>query len=126
MYISDDNGSIQFSQPMFTVLLCYLESDTVRFHRARAGANSPQLLQTVSLLVIYTHIRILLPTLLSWAPLRRLRNAVIWSKELRENTMAHDAPAAGTCSLGSFLAGRLVEVGVTHAFGVPGDFNLAL
>jgi TPP-dependent 2-oxoacid decarboxylase len=23
-------------------------------------------------------------------------------------------------------AGRLVEVGVTHAFGVPGDFNLQL
>lgn len=29
-------------------------------------------------------------------------------------------------SLGKFLAGRLVEIGVTHCFGVPGDFNLAL
>lgn len=29
-------------------------------------------------------------------------------------------------SLGKFLAGRLVEVGVTHAFAVPGDFNLTL
>lgn len=26
----------------------------------------------------------------------------------------------------TFPAGRLVEVGVTHAFGVPGDFNLTL
>lgn len=32
----------------------------------------------------------------------------------------------GQCSLGSFLAGRLVEIGVTHVFGVPGDFNLTL
>eukprot|EP00775_Hariotina_reticulata_P008490 gene8490-8672_t len=30
------------------------------------------------------------------------------------------------CSLGTFLAGRLVEIGVTHIFGVPGDFNLTL
>ncbi|KAF8056339.1 SHM4 [Scenedesmus sp. PABB004] len=30
------------------------------------------------------------------------------------------------CSLGTFLAGRLVEIGVTHLFGVPGDFNLSL
>ncbi|WIA21682.1 hypothetical protein OEZ85_000852 [Tetradesmus obliquus] len=30
------------------------------------------------------------------------------------------------CSLGTFLAGRLVEVGVSHLFGVPGDFNLTL
>lgn len=29
-------------------------------------------------------------------------------------------------SLGKFLAGRLFEIGVTHAFAVPGDFNLAL
>ncbi|KAF6251991.1 pyruvate decarboxylase-like protein [Scenedesmus sp. NREL 46B-D3] len=29
-------------------------------------------------------------------------------------------------SLGKFLAGRLVEIGVTHAFAVPGDFNLSL
>jgi pyruvate decarboxylase len=29
-------------------------------------------------------------------------------------------------SLGKFLAGRLVEIGVTHAFAVPGDFNLTL
>lgn len=29
-------------------------------------------------------------------------------------------------SLGKFLAGRLTEIGVTHAFAVPGDFNLTL
>eukprot|EP00879_Flechtneria_rotunda_P006497 GHRR01006828.1.p1 GENE.GHRR01006828.1~~GHRR01006828.1.p1 ORF type:complete len:199 (+),score=62.67 GHRR01006828.1:184-780(+) len=29
-------------------------------------------------------------------------------------------------SLGKFLAGRLVEIGVSHAFAVPGDFNLTL
>jgi hypothetical protein len=29
-------------------------------------------------------------------------------------------------SLGKFLAGRLVEIGVMHAFAVPGDFNLSL
>jgi hypothetical protein len=29
-------------------------------------------------------------------------------------------------SLGKFLAGRLVEIGVSHAFAVPGDFNLSL
>lgn len=29
-------------------------------------------------------------------------------------------------SLPCLRAGRLVEVGVTHAFGVPGDFNLTL
>ena len=29
-------------------------------------------------------------------------------------------------NLGKHLACRLVEVGVTHCFGVPGDFNLLL
>lgn len=29
-------------------------------------------------------------------------------------------------TLGQFLASRLLEVGVTHIFGVPGDFNLVL
>lgn len=34
--------------------------------------------------------------------------------------------ASEACSLGAFLGARLVEVGVSHAFGVPGDFNLTL
>lgn len=48
---------------------------------------------------------------------------------------ATEAPAAAssyhddeaeTVTLGKFLASRLYEIGVTHAFGVPGDFNLTL
>lgn len=37
-----------------------------------------------------------------------------------------DSPSEHCVSLGKFLAGRLVEIGVTHAFAVPGDFNLTL
>ncbi|MEW5309626.1 MAG: hypothetical protein WDW38_001503 [Sanguina aurantia] len=35
-------------------------------------------------------------------------------------------PAAGCENLGMHLAHRLVQIGCTHAFGVPGDFNLLL
>lgn len=37
-----------------------------------------------------------------------------------------DAEVPGPRSLGRLLAERLVALGVTHFFGVPGDFNLAL
>jgi TPP-dependent 2-oxoacid decarboxylase len=34
--------------------------------------------------------------------------------------------AATTTTVGSYLATRLVQLGVTHLFGLPGDFNLTL
>ncbi|KAI4994661.1 hypothetical protein ZWY2020_034302, partial [Hordeum vulgare] len=40
---------------------------------------------------------------------------------------SHPAPsAAGEASLGRHLARRLVQVGVSDVFAVPGDFNLSL
>jgi len=32
----------------------------------------------------------------------------------------------GTCSIGSYLATRLEQIGITHHFAVAGDFNLVL
>jgi pyruvate decarboxylase len=36
------------------------------------------------------------------------------------------SPASETCSIGSYLASRLEEIGVRHYFAVAGDYNLVL
>jgi indolepyruvate decarboxylase len=43
--------------------------------------------------------------------------------EVRKRKMATATTAA---TVGSYLATRLVQLGVTHLFGLPGDFNLTL
>lgn len=36
------------------------------------------------------------------------------------------SPASDTCSIGSYLASRLEEIGIKHYFAVAGDYNLVL
>jgi indolepyruvate decarboxylase len=36
------------------------------------------------------------------------------------------SPVSETCSIGSYLASRLEEIGVKHHFAVAGDYNLVL
>lgn len=45
---------------------------------------------------------------------------------LTDGCCAEPAGAADPPTIGRYIAARLVEVGVRHAFGVPGDFNLLL
>ena len=44
----------------------------------------------------------------------------------RSTTATKDDQMAGTCTIGSYLAARLVEIGLKHRFVVAGDYNLAL
>ncbi|KFK34230.1 hypothetical protein AALP_AA5G117800 [Arabis alpina] len=41
-------------------------------------------------------------------------------------TIIHDSVSASEATLGRHLARRLVEIGVSDIFSVPGDFNLTL
>jgi pyruvate decarboxylase len=43
-----------------------------------------------------------------------------------QTTMKMDGGVGETCSIGSYLATRLEQIGVKHHFVVPGDYNLVL
>jgi len=44
----------------------------------------------------------------------------------RATTTTKDDQTAGTCMIGSYLAARLVQIGLKHHFAVAGDYKLVL